>query len=250
MYTIFYFTGGKDPREIASSIGTEAHTRWAPGGELLALREVEGRDLGVEYRFIFHSRPSSARRAVVEAKPDILIVDARKASSDAQPVPFAETMAAAFVEALVGEDAPSPHAVRKSQIAVVVDDDPLVGDNAYHVGSGRLAGCLVDPVRKKNLLFMLDSFLKHEKGGKVAICLAGGGVEGLIYEIGVLMAIDAIMIDRSVNDFDIFCGISCGSMINSFLANGVTLDEMALGLQSGKGRIDKISRSVIFRPNV
>jgi predicted acylesterase/phospholipase RssA len=96
---------------------------------------------------------------------------------------------------------------------------------------------------------MLDRHLRQSKGGKIAICLAGGGVEGLIYEIGVLLAINDIMVDHSVKDFDIFCGISCGGMINSFLANGLGVEELALGLQSGGGRVDRVSRGDIFRPN-
>ncbi len=249
MHTIFYFTGGRDPREIATSLSEEGRTRWAPGGELLVVRDVEGQDVGVEYRFVFHASISSARRAVTDANAEIVIVDARKSSSDAPPLPFFESQAAAFVEELVGPDAPSPQHLSKSQIVAIVDDDPLLGDNAFRVGTLRLAGCLADPISRRNLLFMLDRHMRSDTPGKIAICLAGGGVEGLIYEIGVLLAINDIMIDRSVTDFDIFCGISCGSMINSFLANGMSIEDMAIGLQSGEGRMDRVSRGDIFRPN-
>jgi predicted acylesterase/phospholipase RssA len=203
----------------------------------------------VEYRFIFHSSSSSARRAVVDASADLVIVDARRLSADAPPVPYRETQAAEFVDDLVGPEAAAPHPVRKSQLVAVVDDDPLVGDNAFAVGTLRLAGCLVDPIDRGNLLFMLDRYLHRDAPGKIAVCLAGGGVEGLIYELGVLLAINDIMVDHSVSDFDIFCGISCGGMINSFLANGVGVEELAFGLQTGQGRVERISRGDIFRPN-
>lgn len=248
MYTIFYFTGGRDPREVASSLAREGRTRWAPGGELLVAREAEGEE-EVEYRFVFHSSISTARRAVIDTSADLVLLDARRSSEDAPPIPFRETQAAAFVEELVGPEALAPHPVRKSQLVAVVDDDPLLGENAFKVGTLRLVGCMVDPIGRGNLLFMLDRYLRRDTSGKIAVCLAGGGVEGLIYEIGVLLAINDIMVDHSVNDFEIFCGISCGGMINSFLANGVPVEELAMGLQTGEGRIARVKRGDIFRPN-
>ena len=249
MHTIFYFTGGKDPREVAASLGEEGSCRWGPGGELLVVRQVEGEELGVEYKFVFHTRAATARRAVLDANADMVLVDARKTSPEAPPQPFRETPGAAFIEDLVGPEAPAPHPVPKSHIVAILDDDVLLGDNSYRVGVMRVAGCLPDPVGKHNLLFMLDKWLRKDRGGKIAVCLAGGGVEGLIYELGVLLAIDDFMVDHSVNDFEIFCGISCGGMINSFLANGVRIEELAMGIHAGDGRIDRFSRTQIFRPN-
>jgi predicted acylesterase/phospholipase RssA len=250
MYTIFYFTGGKDPREVAASLGEEGRCRWGPGGELLVIRDVEGEDLGVEYKFVFHTRAATAKRAVIDTSADLIIVDARKSSEDAPPQPFRETEAYAFIEDLVGPEAPAPHTVPKSHILAIVDDDHLLGENSYAVGVLRIAGSLPDPVGKKNLLFVLDRFLRKDRGGKIAICLAGGGVEGLIYELGVLLAIDDFMVNCSVNDFDVFCGISCGGMINSFLVNGVRIEDLAMGIYAGEANIDKFARTQIFKPNV
>jgi hypothetical protein len=38
---------------------------------------------------------------------------------------------------------------------------------------------------------------------KIALLLAGGGLAGAVYEIGALRAIDDLLVDRTVNDFDI-----------------------------------------------
>ena len=86
--------------------------------------------------------------------------------------------------------------------------------------------------------------------GKVAICLAGGGIEGLLYELGVLRALDAFLASRPIVDFDLFCGISAGAMIASFLANGLGPEEILRGLTYGSARLERIRRRDIFDLNL
>ncbi|MBI4590035.1 MAG: patatin-like phospholipase family protein [Candidatus Rokubacteria bacterium] len=57
--------------------------------------------------------------------------------------------------------------------------------------------------------------------GKRALVLAGGGVIGGMYEVGVLAALDEEFQGFRVNDFDIFVGSSAGSVVASLMANGV-----------------------------
>jgi len=75
---------------------------------------------------------------------------------------------------------------------------------------------------------------------KTAIVLAGGGLTGAVYEIGALRAIDAMLVDRRVNDFDIIVGTSAGAMVGSMLARGLTPGEMMRtldGTYPGSSRI-------------
>jgi NTE family protein len=84
---------------------------------------------------------------------------------------------------------------------------------------------------------------------KTALVLAGGGLTGAVYEIGALRAIDDLLIDRTVNDFDIYVGTSAGALVNAFLANGVSPEEM-LGVLDGRNKeIDSIERQHLFRLN-
>lgn len=58
--------------------------------------------------------------------------------------------------------------------------------------------------------------------GKTALVLAGGGIMGAAYEIGALTAFDQFFEkDFSVRGFDIYIGVSAGSVIASLMANGV-----------------------------
>ena len=64
------------------------------------------------------------------------------------------------------------------------------------------------------------------KKSKTALVLAGGGLTGAVYEIGALRAIDDLLMDRTVNDFDIFVGTSAGALVAAFIANSVSPQEM------------------------
>jgi hypothetical protein len=62
---------------------------------------------------------------------------------------------------------------------------------------------------------------------KAALILGGGGITGGVYELGVLSALDDFLVGgRRPTDFDIFVGISAGSLLASFLANGISVKEM------------------------
>lgn len=56
---------------------------------------------------------------------------------------------------------------------------------------------------------------------KRALVLAGGGVIGGMYEVGVLAALDGILPDFRANEFDLYVGSSSGSVVSSLMANGI-----------------------------
>jgi predicted acylesterase/phospholipase RssA len=57
---------------------------------------------------------------------------------------------------------------------------------------------------------------------RLGLVCAGGGVTGAFYEMGTLAAIEDRLEDSSLNDFDVFVGVSAGAYIAALLANGVT----------------------------
>ena len=57
--------------------------------------------------------------------------------------------------------------------------------------------------------------MSRHRSGKTALVLAGGGLTGAVYEIGALRAIDDLLVDRTVNDFDIYVGTSAGALVAS-----------------------------------
>ena len=82
--------------------------------------------------------------------------------------------------------------------------------------------------------------------GKTALVLAGGGLTGAVYEIGALRAIDDLLTDRTVNDFDIYVGTSAGALVGSLLANGATPELMLQTLSGDHPDIRALDRNDLF----
>src|SRR5262249_1024538 len=96
----------------------------------------------------------------------------------------------------------------------------------------------------------VSSALASQARGKVALCLAGGGIEGVFYELGALRALSYFLPELSLFDLDIPCGITAGAVLAAFLANGLDPREIARGLQRGEGKLDRIGRRDLFDLNV
>jgi predicted acylesterase/phospholipase RssA len=72
--------------------------------------------------------------------------------------------------------------------------------------------------------YMLDSIPDR---GKKALVLSGGGITGWLYEIGSLTALDDFFVEGfSVNDFDVYVGVSAGATVATLIANGVPAREI------------------------
>ena len=91
---------------------------------------------------------------------------------------------------------------------------------------------------------------KADGRDRIALVLAGGGVTGVVYEIGALRAIDDLLVDRSVNDFDVYVGTSAGAMVSSFIANGFTPREVMGLLNNQHPELSGINVGHIFQTNV
>ncbi len=87
------------------------------------------------------------------------------------------------------------------------------------------------------------------KKGKIALVLAGGGLTGAVYEIGALRAIDDLLVDRTVNDLDIYVGTSAGALVAAGLANGLSPEAMLEAFEGGHPEIKPIQPKNIFALN-
>lgn len=123
-----------------------------------------------------------------------------------------------------------------SRIIAVLHDDEKLAAHAFELGKLRIGGYLCNPfggalVAKMEALYDPDP-------GKTAMCLSGGGIEGFLFELGVMMGINAHLQTKSVTDCNIFCGISAGAILASLLANLSEPEEIVDTLfnpKSGKG---------------
>jgi NTE family protein len=85
--------------------------------------------------------------------------------------------------------------------------------------------------------------------GKTALVLSGGGVSGAVYHIGALRALNDVLLDRSVNDFDLYVGTSAGAVVGACLANGIRTKDLMRAVSGDAGPAN-LNRGDVFSPNV
>ncbi len=84
---------------------------------------------------------------------------------------------------------------------------------------------------------------------KIALVLAGGGLSGAVYEMGALRAINDLLVDHTVNDFDIYVGTSAGSIVASGLVNGLSPQMMLRSIEGSHPSLQAVERRHLFRFN-
>ena len=252
MDTILYVGGSRPGGDALGLLARPEARRFADGSIVLIRRGAP--PFTQEHRFVCVSDPTAAARFVREHPIDALVVDTRlepfahEGPNPSSPGPFALSRAGELL-ARVFPDGEVTSAVQRDRIVGLVGDGSAGSEAAYHLGTHHIGAVLTSPDLDA-LVDRLSAVLARRAGGKVAVCLAGGGIEGLLYELGMLRALDSFLVDRSIVDFDLFCGISAGAVLGAFLANGVGPDEIARGLSGEKARIDAITRRDLFDPNV
>lgn len=85
----------------------------------------------------------------------------------------------------------------------------------------------------------------------IGLACAGGVVEGAIYEVGALRALDEAIDGVSLHELDMYVGVSSGALIGSFLANGVSTYELSRAIVSDASDPSlNVEPEVLFRPAV
>lgn len=87
-------------------------------------------------------------------------------------------------------------------------------------------------------------------GSKKALILAGGAVTGGSFMAGGVKALSDYFVDYSVNDFDIFIGISSGSMVAAALMAGITPESVLRSLDGTSKHFSKLDFWHYYYPNV
>jgi predicted acylesterase/phospholipase RssA len=86
----------------------------------------------------------------------------------------------------------------------------------------------------------------HRQVGQVAICASGGGITGLYFEMGALKCFEDCCSPGTLNEIDLYFGISAGGVISGMLANGYTVTEF-MGAIAGErqGRIPPLDLNLL-----
>lgn len=84
---------------------------------------------------------------------------------------------------------------------------------------------------------------------RLALVLAGGAVTGGAFKLGGLAALDDVLSNRKVVDFDIYVGLSAGALVAAPLAAGIPPVELIETLD-GQGDLGEFRVQDFYRPNL
>ena len=85
----------------------------------------------------------------------------------------------------------------------------------------------------------------------IGLACAGGVIEGAIYEIGALCALDEAIEGTTLHNLDIYVGVSSGALVGGMLASGVSAQELSRAVVSeAEDSSLNLNPEVLFRPAV
>jgi predicted acylesterase/phospholipase RssA len=91
---------------------------------------------------------------------------------------------------------------------------------------------------------------KRKRNPKIALVLAGGAVSGGAFKVGGLKALNDFLVNRKVNEFDIYIGLSAGAFLAAPLAGGVSPEEMLKSLDGTSSKFSQLSPADFYYPNL
>jgi predicted acylesterase/phospholipase RssA len=203
----------------------------------------------IRYRLLLAHSSEHARRLIRERYFNVLVIDEGRRMTDGAELPRPrEPVSVAFLSDLTPTHvADIPW--RSERTLVLVEEGRDLSQTLFEVGKRQVGGFTTWPLTQASFFDAVDDICERRLTvGKTALCLAGGGIEGLIYEVGVLRALDELFVNRGVNDFDIYCGISAGAIAGCFLANGVPPSELVRSFQGDSSLIGHVKHRTIFDP--
>lgn len=93
-----------------------------------------------------------------------------------------------------------------------------------------------------------DPSVPKRKAAK-ALILAGGAVTGGSFKAGGVKALNDYLVDFKVHDFDIFVGISSGSLLAAPLIGGISPESILKSLDGTSGHFTPLTAWHYYRPN-
>lgn len=134
------------------------------------------------------------------------------------------------------------------RILVVIAESPKELNRAFKLGLANVRAVITDPSSSIELFLFatreLEEFRRNRK--KTSLCLAGGGLEGYIYSLGVLSALDDCFEQKTTSNFDIYTGVSSGAILATTLAAEITTGDLIKQIYRREGRLEALSLGMVF----
>lgn len=135
-----------------------------------------------------------------------------------------------------------------SRVVIVLRKDADVDSRVFSLGRLNIRDVIIEPRSTAWMLRWLKNVLHHGifRENKVGMALSGGAIEGFLYQIGVIHALERALHGRSIYDLDVVSGVSSGSIVGAIVASKVPIFEVVRMLHEQPSKLPSLKFSTIF----
>jgi predicted acylesterase/phospholipase RssA len=135
------------------------------------------------------------------------------------------------------------------RVVMILGGGPEAARRAFILGRDHVQDVMIDPKGVVAIMLWLARLLTDDvrsATNKSGLALSGGGIEGFLYQLGAAKALEDAIPDFSVNDFDLYSGISSGSILGGLLASKVPPLEIIRAVHGKSNIVPTLKSTTIF----
>ena len=135
-----------------------------------------------------------------------------------------------------------------SRIVTILNKTEDIDHLLFELGRLNVRDILVEPKNTAFLLRWLKNILYHGvvRTKSTGIALSGGAIEGFLFQLGVLHALNCSLGDRNIQDVDVISGVSSGSIAGSILATKVPIVDLLRAIHGLPSTAPALKLSTFF----
>ena len=135
-----------------------------------------------------------------------------------------------------------------SRVVAILAKEQNETQRAFELGRVQVREVYVAPPNTAHILRWLARILTQgiRRSERVGMALSGGGLEGFLYQVGVLHALEKAIIGRPIRSVDVYSGISSGSICAAFMASCVPTTEVIRAMHGKSEVLAPLNGSLLF----
>ena len=135
-----------------------------------------------------------------------------------------------------------------SRIVVILEKTQDVDHRVFQLGRINVRDVIVEPRNTAFVLRWLKDVLYHGiiRTNKVGLALSGGAIEGFLYQIGAIHALNQALTHRKLSQVDAVSGVSSGSIAGGMVVGDIPVVEVLRSLHGKKAKVPPLKLSTLF----
>ncbi len=130
----------------------------------------------------------------------------------------------------------------------ILQDHSHAERRSFELGRIGIRDVIIDPKSTAHILRWIRRVLYAGilRENRVGVALSGGGLEGFLYQLGVIHALNSALSYRSLSDIDVVSGISSGALAGSLLAGNIDTTEIIRAVHNKSDHLPPLTSGTLF----